>query len=412
MIESLHNDAEYIIKRAIEDVMPDSAVKKALLHFPIVKGKVVLVAIGKAAWEMAKSAYDVIGEKIDSGVIITKYDHSKGKIANLEIIEAGHPVPDENSYKGTEVAIKVVKNLTKDDVVLFLVSGGGSALFEKPLIPNDDMERLTSELLSSGADIKEMNTIRKRMSVVKGGKFALLCAPARVFSIVLSDIIGDPLDMIASGPSYPDSSTSIDAERIVKKYNLTLTEKMKELLKKETPKELDNVTTFVTGSVNELCKSAYQSAEKLGYKPIVLTSSLSCISREAGVMLGNIASYWKDTKESIAFILGGETVVKITGKGKGGRNQELALSSCPFLNAVDNAALFSIGSDGTDGPTDAAGGYVDSSSFNVLSSLGVDISTVLMENDSYNALKKCNGLIFTGPTGTNVNDLTVLLIKR
>lgn len=412
MIESLHNDAEYIIKRAINDVMPDMAVKKALPHFRSVKGKVVLIAIGKAAWEMAKSAYEEIGEKIDGGVIITKYNHSKGKIGNLEIVEAGHPVPDENSYMGTEKAINKVKNLREDDMVLFLVSGGGSALFEKPLIPPDDMKRLNIELLSSGADIKEMNTIRKRMSAVKGGKFALLCRPAHVFSIILSDIIGDPLDMIASGPSYPDSSTSIDAERIVKKYNLTLTREMKDLLKEETPKSLDNVTTLVTGSVNELCESARSSAEALGYKPIVLTSSLSCISREAGVMLGNIASYWKDSKESLAFILGGETVVKITGKGLGGRNQELALSSCPYLSSVDNAAIFSFGSDGTDGPTDAAGGYVDSSSFNVLSSLGVDIPSVLMENDSYNALKKCNGLIFTGPTGTNVNDLTVLLIKR
>lgn len=412
MVDALREDADIIIKKAIESSLPDSAVKKALEKFPEVKGKIVLVSVGKAGWQMAAAAYKELGNRIDSGVVVTKYGHDNGQIGNIKIVEAGHPVPDENSYRGTEEAINCVKDLGEDDMVLFLVSGGGSALFEKPLIPTEDMERLTSELLASGASITEMNTIRKRMSSVKGGKFALICKPARVFSIVLSDIIGDPLDMIASGPAYPDKSTCEEALSIAEKYNLTLTPLMKELLSKETPKSLDNTETYVTGSVKELCKTAYESAEKLGYKPFILTSSLSCIAREAGVFMANIAETYSSSKESLAFICGGETVVKLTGKGKGGRNQEFALASAPILSKIENAAIFSVGSDGTDGPTDAAGGYVDSDTLKTLEDQGIDVDKVLMDNDAYNALKASNGLVITGPTGTNVNDFAVLLIKR
>ena len=412
MSENLRKDADRIIDRAIKESLPDSAVRKALQEFPETKGKVVLIAVGKAAWQMADAAYGFLGNRISGGVVVTKYDHSKGRIGNLEIYEGGHPVPDENSYKGTSAAIKAVEGLGEEDIVLFLVSGGGSALFEKPLIPSSDMARLTSELLASGASITEMNTIRKRMSAVKGGKFALLCKPAKVFSIVLSDIIGDPLDMIASGPAYPDSSTREEAEAIAEAYGLTLTDEMKKLLAEETPKSLDNVETHVTGSVRELCASASRAAEELGYKSFVITSYLSCIAREAGVMMADIAMHNKDSKESLAFIMGGETVVKLTGKGKGGRNQELALSAAPLLSSVENAAVFSVGSDGTDGPTDAAGGYVDSDTLSILKAKGIDVQKVLEDNDAYHALEKCGGLVITGPTGTNVNDVSVLLIKR
>ena len=412
MSENLRKDADRIIDRAIKESLPDSAVRKALQEFPETKGKVVLIAVGKAAWQMADAAYGFLGNRISGGVVVTKYDHSKGRIGNLEIYEGGHPVPDENSYRGTSAAIKAVEGLGEEDIVLFLVSGGGSALFEKPLIPSSDMARLTSELLASGASITEMNTIRKRMSAVKGGKFALLCKPAKVFSIVLSDIIGDPLDMIASGPAYPDSSTREEAEAIAKAYGLTLTDEMKKLLAEETPKSLDNVETHVTGSVRELCASASRAAEELGYKSFVITSYLSCIAREAGVMMADIAMHNKDSKESLAFIMGGETVVKLTGKGKGGRNQELALSAAPLLSSVENAAVFSVGSDGTDGPTDAAGGSVDSDTLSILKAKGIDVQKVLEDNDAYHALEKCGGLVITGPTGTNVNDVSVLLIKR
>lgn len=409
---TLRNDAENIMKHALHAAQPDTAVQKALKQADFGTGRLILVAAGKAGWQMAKAAVDLLGDRLSSGVVITKYEHSKGPLKRMEIFEAGHPVPDENSYKATQAAIDAVTGLSSEDTVLFLLSGGGSALFEKPLIPATDMETLTKELLASGADIVEMNTIRKRFSAVKGGKFAALCSPAKVFSVVLSDIIGDPLDMIASGPAYPDSSTSSQAVHIAEKYHLTLTEEMKALLKVETPKTLENVETHITGSVRQLCLAAEAACLELGYQPIVLTASLSCAAREAGVFLSNIAQYHQDTFKSLAFIAGGETVVHLTGHGKGGRNQELALAAAPGIAGMEDTAIFSLGSDGTDGPTDAAGGYVDGTTASQLANQGIDVFAVLQNNDSYHALEHCEGLLKTGATGTNVNDISVLLIKR
>lgn len=396
---------------ALHAAMPDTAVAKALESAHFGSGKLVLVAAGKAAWQMAKAASDCLGGRVHHGVVVTKYDHVKAPIPGLDCYEAGHPVPDENSYKATQAAIDAVDGLTEEDTVLFLLSGGGSALFEKPLIPPADLDRLTKELLASGADIVEMNTVRKRFSAVKGGRFASLCYPAQVFSIVLSDIIGDPLDMIASGPAYPDSSTSEQAKEVVQRYNLTLTDQMRDLLDIETPKALNNVETHITGSVKQLCLAAKESCEKLGYQPTVLTASLSCTARDAGVMLSNIAQFHRDDHKSLAFIMGGETVVHLTGHGLGGRNQELALAAAPGLAGIDGAAVFSLGSDGTDGPTDAAGGYVDGGTAAALEKAGVDIPSVLRDNDAYHALQKCGGLLMTGPTGTNVNDVAVGLVQ-
>ena len=410
----LRNDAKKIVDAAINAALPNTAVEKALKDIDLnnKKGRLILISIGKAAWSMAKTASDLLGDKIDEGVVITKYEHSQGGLPNIKIFEAGHPVPDENSFIATDEAIKAVSNLSENDNVLFLVSGGGSALFEKPLIPGAELEDITNQLLSSGASIVEINTIRKRLSSVKGGKFAKLCGSAHVYSIILSDIIGDPLDMIASGPAYPDSSTSEEAVQIIQKYKIRLSEEAKELLDKETPKELYNVTTKVTGSVSQLCVAAEKTCKKLGYKPITLTASLSCQAREAGSFLASIAEYYNNSDESLAFIAGGETVVHLKGKGKGGRNQEIAFGAAEQLSKLNDVAIFSIGSDGTDGPTDAAGGYVDNNTKSILDEKGIKIHEVLENNDSYNGLKECDGLIITGPTGTNVNDLSVLLIKR
>lgn len=409
---TLRNDAECIIKNALHAAQPDTAVKKALKQADFGTGRLVLVAAGKAGWQMAKAAVDVLGDRLSGGVVITKYEHSKGPLKGMEIFEAGHPVPDENSYRATQAAIDAVTGLSSEDTVLFLLSGGGSALFEKPLIPTKDMEQLTRELLASGADIVEMNTIRKRFSAVKGGKFAALCRPARVFSVVLSDIIGDPLDMIASGPAYPDSSTAAQASHIAARYHLTMTDEMESLLKTETPKTLENVETHITGSVRQLCLAAEDTCRQLGYEPVVLTASLSCAAREAGAFLANIAQYHQDTTKSLAFIAGGETVVHLTGQGLGGRNQELALAAAPGIAGMKDTAVFSLGSDGTDGPTDAAGGYVDGTTAGQLADQGIDVFAVLKDNDSYHALERCDGLLKTGATGTNVNDISVLLIKR
>ena len=407
----VREDAKRIWQQAIAAVQPDSAVKRALenAQFP---GAVHLVAIGKAAWSMANAAHAALGGKIADGVVITKYGHSQGPIGNLQIFEAAHPVPDENSYRATRAAMELVKPLGKDDTVLFLVSGGGSALFECPLTEEAQMADITKQLLASGADIVEMNTIRKRLSGVKGGRFAELASPAKVFSIVLSDIIGDPLDMIASGPAYPDGSTCDEALKIVKKYGLRLSDAAMACLKQETPKTLSNVETHITGSVRELCIAAQKEAERLGYRCTLLTDRLCCQAKEAGSFLASIAATHQDTKTPLAFLAGGETVVKLMGKGLGGRNQELALAAAPGISGLSDTAIFSVGSDGTDGPTDAAGGFVDGETEQKLSALGICVCDVLQNNDAYHALEKTGGLIITGPTGTNVNDFAMVLIKR
>ena len=407
----VREDAKRIWQQAIAAVQPDSAVRRALKTADLT-GKIHLVAIGKAAWSMANAAYDALGEAITDGVVVTKYDHSRGTIGNLQIFEAGHPVPDENSYRATRAAMELVRPLGESDTVLFLVSGGGSALFECPLTEEAQMADITKQLLASGADIVEMNTIRKRLSGVKGGRFAELASPAKVFSIVLSDIIGDPLDMIASGPAYPDSSTCEQALEIVKKYGLRLSDAAMACLKQETPKTLSNVETHITGSVRELCIAAQKEAEALGYRCTLLTDRLCCQAKEAGSFLASIAATHQDTKTPLAFLAGGETVVKLTGKGLGGRNQELALAAAPGISGLSDTAIFSVGSDGTDGPTDAAGGFVDGETEQKLSALGICVCDVLQNNDAYHALEKTGGLIVTGPTGTNVNDFAMVLIKR
>lgn len=408
----LYQDSMEIIRTTLEDAMPDNAVAKALHGHDFGEGRIVLVAIGKAAWQMAAKTCQVLEKKISRGVVITKYEHVGGAIPGIDMYEAGHPVPDANSIKATQAAIEAVTNLTAGDTVLFLVSGGGSALFEKPLVPLSELEDITAQLLASGADIVEMNTIRKRLSGVKGGRFAQLCMPAKVFSIILSDIIGDPLDMIASGPAYPDSSTCENALKIAEGYQLRLSAQAEALLQQETPKQLGNTESLVTGSVRQLCRFAAEKCRELGYTPVVLTDSLSCTARDAGSFLAAMGRYHRDTKTSLAFLAGGETVVKLTGKGKGGRNQELALAAAQGIAGLQDTAVFSVGSDGTDGPTDAAGGYVDGSTMKKLTDAGISITDSLADNDAYHALQAADGLVMTGPTGTNVNDLSVLLIRR
>ncbi len=409
MNNELRNHAQKIIDAAIKDNLPDEAVRHALAGREFA-GNLYLIAIGKAAWQMAYAADECLGCKVKEGLVITKYDHSQGAIADYRIIEAGHPVSDENSYSAAQAALDMVSGLDKDDTVLFLVSGGGSALFEKPLVPEEEMQDVTRQLLACGADITEMNAIRKRLSAVKGGRFAQAC-PAKIIAVVLSDILGDPLDMIASGPAAPDMSTCEQAKALVAKYDLKLSDEALDLLDTETPKQLDNVESHIVGSVRRLCESAAQTAAELGYEPHVLTDQLCCEARDAGSFLASIARTHAEDGKALAYIAGGETVVHLTGKGMGGRNQEIALSAAAGIAGLDNVLVFSLGSDGTDGPTDAAGGIVDGCTAGELADMGISIDKVLTDNDAYTALGKVDGLLMTGPTGTNVNDVAVVLIK-
>ena len=433
-MQELYRGANKIIDHIIQANMPQKAVRDALKNHKFT-GNIYLLAIGKAAWTMAQAAREELGGRIKKGIVITKYGHSSGDIADMEITEAGHPLPDENSIAGAMKALEMAKKLDKEDELVFLISGGGSALFEAPLegLTLDDIIDINSQLLSCGADITEINMIRKRLSAVKAGRLAQACAPAKVFTIVLSDVLGDRLDSIASGPAAPDMSTVQEAMAVIEKYKINLCNTVKEYIKKETPKYLENVETVITGSVHKLCRSAAEICAELGYTPYILSAEMNCQAREAGRFISSIAkeiclnentmdettsiskidisTCTSGIKKPCAVIFGGETVVILKGNGKGGRNQELALAAAEGITGLDNILIFSLSSDGTDGPTDAAGGIVDGFTYERLKEKGLNIRKYLDNNDSYNALAAVDGLIITGPTGTNVNDVTVILCR-
>ena len=404
-----------VAKSAIESVLPERAVKEALAK-PI-EGSVVLIAIGKAAWRMANAAYESLAPQITRGCVITKDGHSRGPIGKLEIFEAAHPVLERRNLDATRRALSMVEGLSEKDTVLFLVSGGGSALFELPLegVTLEDVADMTNQLLACGADIVEINTLRKRISSVKGGRFAQVCAPASVRSVVLSDVLGDRLDSIASGPAYPDSSTCEDAASIVRKYGLTLPSNILDKLSAETPKKLDNVVTQITGSVSVLCDAARKSLAERGFSTTLLTTTLDCEAGACGAffaaLIREATRGRKDRTSPVAFLAGGETVVKLKGKGKGGRCQEMALAAALGLQGLDGVAFVAVGSDGTDGPTDAAGGLVDGATAQKIRSRGLNPHAMLDDNDAYHALEASGDLVITGPTGTNVNDLILALVE-
>ncbi|MDR2174662.1 MAG: glycerate kinase [Synergistaceae bacterium] len=410
-----------VVKQAIESVLPERAVREALTAAPIEagggKGEVVLIAVGKAAWRMANAAHELLGPRVSRGCVITKEGHSMGPIGNLEIFEAAHPLLEQRNLEATGRALSMIRGLTENDVVLFLVSGGGSALFELPLegVTLGDIAEMTSQLLACGADIVEINTLRKRVSAVKGGRFAQACLPARVRAVVLSDVLGDRLDSIASGPACPDSSTGSDALSIVRKYGLNLPRSILEKLSAETPKKLDNVVTQITGSVPVLCESARGLLAEKGCAVTLLTTTLDCEAAAAGAFFASLAREAVRTRQSrkspAAFVAGGETVVKLRGKGKGGRCQEMALAASLGIQNLEGVVFAAAGSDGTDGPTDAAGGAVDGKTAERIRQRGLDPAAMLSDNDAYNALEAAGDLLITGPTGTNVNDLIVLAVE-
>ena len=409
MNHTLRKDAVTIIRKAIDAVTPAYAVEKALKgrSFP---GKVYLVAVGKAAWKMAEAAARTLGDTLTSGVVVTKYGHAEHALSRITCYEGGHPVPDAQGVAGTQAALELTRDLQQSDTVLFLLSGGGSALFEKPLIPLTELQSITDQMLAAGCDIVEINTVRKRLSGVKGGKFAAWCAPAKVLSIVLSDVLGDPLDMIASGPTVPDRSTCEQALEVIRRYNIQISSEAEACLRKETPKSLPDAETVIIGSVRQLAKAAEDACQTLGYTPVLLTDQLCCEAKDAGSFMASILKTHAHQGQKMAFLAGGETVVHLSGSGLGGRNQEMALSAAQGIAGIQNAAVICVGSDGTDGPTDAAGGYVDGDTLAALAEKGLSYTSMMENHDAYHALEAVGGLIKTGPTGTNVNDIAVALI--
>ncbi len=406
----IRNEYKTIYTEAISACLPQPVVKNALKNLPSFNGKLYMVAIGKAAWTMASAAAEELSDRLEAGIVITKYGHTKGNIPKTVIYEAGHPIPDQKTLDSTQAVLDLTSDLTEDDLVLFLISGGGSALFEAVPCGIDALADMTAQLLSAGASIGEINTLRKHLSLVKGGRFAKHVYPAKIYAVILSDVLGNDPSVIASGPACADKSTVSDVDKIIQKYNLDLPAVVLENIRRETPKSVSNVEYVIGGSVTELCAAAKTSAEKAGFKTEILTDCLDTEARYAGEFLASVAKTHADTDIPLAFIAGGETVVHLKGNGKGGRNQELALSAARKIAGFDNIVIFSVGSDGTDGPTDATGGVAFGDTFDRTKESGIDPDAALENNDAYNVLSACGGLIITGPTGTNVNDVSVALV--
>lgn len=404
MVENkkLRSDVEYVVGQLVNRINPYDRTKECFNKLSFNGGRKVLISIGKAAWTMAKAVCD--STDIDEGVVVTKYNHSNGDIRNVKVFEAGHPIVDENSIKATEYVLDVTSNLKENDNVILCISGGGSALFEKPLISLQELQNINNQLIKSGASINEINIIRKRLSNVKAGRFALHCMPAHINAIILSDVIGDDLSTIASGPVSVDNIDAQRVSKIVEEYNITISDETKQLLMKETPKSINNVDTYIVGSVEQLCEYTKEILEGLDYDVEIVQND--CKDNVVDIA-DRFEKILKDNKAlNKAYIIGGESVVEVKGNGLGGRNTELALRCCKFIND-NNVCVFTFGSDGTDGPTDAAGGYVDADTYRM-----IDVDEYLNNNDSYHALEKTDGLIKTGPTGSNVNDVYVLLINN
>ena len=409
---TLREDAQSVIEAALAAAYPKKAVIRAVEGLRLYGGRLRVIAIGKAAWAMADAALEALGARIEQGLAVVPYGYSRGPLPRFTVMEAGHPVPDENSVLAADAAIAMTQGLDVDDTVLMLVSGGGSSLFERPLIPLPLYATTLNALMRCGANITETNVIRKRLSAVKGGRFAKLCAPAGVVGLLLSDVLGDAPDAIASGPVSPDPATSDEAESTLLRLLPEAPEILRTLMRRETPKALPNAETYLIGNVDLLVRSAARALRRLGYETVVLTDRLNCEAREAGRFLASMALSHQGETHSVAYLAGGETIVHVNGGGQGGRNQELALAAAGTLEGLRNTALFTLGSDGIDGPTDAAGGYVNHRTAGRLRAAQIDIDAALRDNDSYTALRAAGGLIKTGPTGTSINDIAVLMIRR
>ncbi len=411
-------DAQAVIARTIEDVLPMKAVRKVLQKIRLDK-PVYVIAIGKAAWEMADEAVKFLGDRLVEGIVVTKYGHSRGKIPGVRIMESGHPMPDENSVAAAGEVLKLADRVTGEEQVLLLLSGGGSALVEMPMqgLTLQEVKRVTDLLLKCGANIVEINTVRKHLSAIKGGKLAERLLPAKGYAIILSDVVGNHPEMIASGMTYVDDTDAADVMEVIERYGLDLGENVLQVLGRSSATLASNIVNIVEGNVEELCSAAALHTAAAGYTPYILSTAAKGEARELGKRFARMA--WDCLEENpmnlqfpCALIVGGETVVRVTGNGMGGRNQEIALQAAKDLRGRKNVVLFSLASDGTDGPTDAAGGIVDGTTAQKMEALGMDVDKYLQDNDAYHALEKAGGLLMTGPTGTNVNDVTVMLIRR
>ncbi len=389
---------------------------------------IYVVGAGKAGAMMAGAMESILGGRLTGGIVNVKYGHTT-PLQCVELIEAGHPIPDAAGVEGTEKIVKLLERLGADDLVFCLLSGGGSALMPLPAegVTLEEKQAVTGRLLQCGATINEINTVRKHISRVKGGQLANLASPATLVSLVLSDVIGDPLDIIASGPTVPDESNYADCRTILERYGLE-NELPASVIRHlyagvkgtepETPGAGDPVfertQNVMIANNRQALDSARIEAEKRGYNPLVLSSSIDGETREIARVYAAIAreivQHGDPVRRPACVISGGETTVKLKGDGKGGRNQEFVLAAVTGIEGLDRTVVFSAGTDGTDGPTDAAGAVADGHTLARAAEKGLNADTFLNKNDAYHFFQPLGDLVITGPTHTNVMDLRLLLV--
>ena len=436
------DDLNQIIMSTLASVNPESCVKKHIerkdYSLKINNSEIELkdihriyvIGVGKAVLPMALAVSDTLNDLLDEGVLITKHDDSEiqSKLSKkIRVLKGSHPVPTEQSINATRILLDMLRKTTSDDLVIGLISGGGSALMTYPdeEIGLSGLQNITSLLLKCGTTIEELNTIRKHLDKVKGGGLLRQILPAKSIHLILSDVLGDPLSMIASGPTCADSTTFEDCLKIIQKYKIEdqVDTKVLSYLKNgllglhaETIKDGDEILqdhkNIIVGSLSIAAETAYEQAEKLGYDAKILTTFLSGEAKDVGANLANqlvdLVNNRKRNDKPICLIAGGETTVTVTGEGKGGRNQELALSAAQVLGETNSCALISFATDGEDGPTDAAGGFVTGETLSIGINMNLNAQNFLENNNAYEYLARVGGLIKTGPTGTNVNDLVLM----
>lgn len=409
--KSLHDDALALADAAIAAARPDAKVREILAGRRF-SGKVIAVAVGKAAYPMARACAATLDSAIDAGFLITDPSYlpsvdQRADIPGFCFLPASHPVPSADTVASTRIVLDAVTGLTARDTVIFLLSGGASSLFEDPLIDLGELQGITDALLAGGVAIDQTNAVRKRLSGVKAGRFALRCAPAHVLALILSDVPGGRMDIIASGPTCPDASTCDEANTAITACGIELSDEARLLLRQETPSQLENVENILIGDGSLALRGAATWCAAHGYEVALLPSPIIGIAREVGEKLAETAI--EPVSVPHAYIGFGETTVQVCGHGIGGRNQEVALSAARTLDGRQDCCVLSVGSDGRDGPTDAAGGYADGLTAATLRDKGIDLKAMLDDNDSYHALAASDGLIFTGETGTNVSDIMIAL---
>lgn len=431
--QSTKNYCSEIFNAALKAVSPYEAVK---LHTDKIRSmyrdgrfnRLLIIGFGKASCPMAKAVEDDFIDIIHAGAVVTKYGHTNNAPQKILVFEGGHPVPDENGVKGTRHIMQLLNDTDKNTLLVCLISGGGSALLVSPYegLSLEEKQKTTQLLLASGATIHELNTVRKHISAVKGGRLAEHAYPARIISLILSDVIGDDLDVIASGPTAPDNSTYQDAMAVLEKYRIDdkIPPAVLQVIHKgisgiipETPKEKEeffiSVDNMIIGSNRIALQAAKARAESLGFETHIISDAVSGEARDVARWLAQKAIETKiqaSQKNPVCLISGGETTVTVKGNGLGGRNMEFALSFALEIEDTDGITLISAGTDGTDGPTDAAGAIVDGNTISEARTAGLDPAVYLENNDSYHFFKKTGGLLITGPTGTNVMDLQIVLI--